>query len=288
MDPSFLQWKNSTWLFDRRKTAHASLFDHARQPWDALAALGDYILALLEDEVLQLGSSRHADDESEGIETDYARGASETNDVRETGGVSRKEIPVANLRRVTSLPGVQLTGELWVGKDTEIEPGVTIEGPVRIGSGCRVEPGVLIRGPSWIGDNCEIRQAAYLRGFVLAADNVVLGHACEFKHCALLGYAQAPHFNYVGDSILGFKAHIGAGVILSNVRLDKRTVKVSDFAPSKERIETGLEKFGAIIGDECEIGCNSVLNPGTILGAHCCVLPLSRVSGTWAQNSRIQ
>lgn len=257
MDSSFLQWKSSMWLFDTRKTAHARLFDHARQPWDALVALGDYILALLEEEALKLGPSRDVSD-------------------------------VAS--------GVKLTGELWIGKDTEIEPGVTIEGPVRIGSGCHVESGALIRGPTWIGDNCEIRQAAYLRGFVLAADNVVLGHACEFKHCALLEYAQAPHFNYVGDSILGPKAHIGAGVILSNVRLDKKTVSVFDLdtssvpssVPSRERIETGLEKFGAIIGDECEIGCNSVLNPGTILGARCRVLPLSRVSGSWAQNSRIQ
>ncbi|MCE5257392.1 MAG: hypothetical protein LLF89_11185 [Spirochaetaceae bacterium] len=256
MNPSFLQWNNSLWLFDMRHTAHAGLFDGLQQPWEALSALDGYILALLEAE------GRAAEDR-------------------------RAETP-SRLSRVRTIPGARLDGDIWIGKNCQIEQGVTIQGPVRIGSGCRIETGAFIRGPTWIGDSCEIRQGAYLRGFVLAGDGAVLGHACEFKHCLLMEYAQAPHFNYVGDSILGIRAHIGAGVILSNVRLDRKTVKVRSLGSPHETIDTGLEKFGAILGDNCEIGCNSVLNPGTILGARCRALPLSRIKGSWPEESLIE
>lgn len=163
--------------------------------------------------------------------------------------------------------------------------GVTIEGDVYIGPDCRIEPGAFIRGPAWIGAGCEIRQGAYLRGAVLAAAGAVLGHASEFKHCILLEGAQAPHFNYVGDSVLGIGAHIGAGVILSNFRLDHAPVVVRDVRTPRSW-DTGLPKFGALVGDHCEIGCNAVLNPGTVLGARCVALPLSRVKGLWPEESR--
>lgn len=168
-----------------------------------------------------------------------------------------------------------------------VDPGARIAGNVRIGPGARVEAGACITGPAWIGADCEIRQGAYLRGFVLAADGAILGHASEFKHCILLEGAQAPHFNYVGDSIMGILSHIGAGVILSNVRLDKRKVRAWTCPPEPAPVDTGLEKFGAFIGDRCEIGCNSVLNPGTILGAGSVVGPLSRVKGSWPGGSAI-
>lgn len=190
------------------------------------------------------------------------------------------------------LAGTQ--GDLRLGARSRIEPGVHIEGSVHIGADCLVETGAYIRGPAWIGDRCEIRQGAYLRGIVLAGDGAVLGHASEFKRCVLLEGAQAPHFNYVGDSILGVRAHIGAGVILSNVRLDKRTVRASLLADEGDDApvglsfqDTGLEKFGALIGDACEVGCNSVLNPGSILGARCKVAPLSLVKGSWPEGSAI-
>jgi len=170
-----------------------------------------------------------------------------------------------------------------------VPEGATIEGDVWIGPDCRIEPGVLICGPAWIGSGCEIRQGAYLRGAVLAGSGAILGHCSEFKNCVLLEGAQAPHFNYVGDSLLGLDAHIGAGVILSNFRLDKAPVKVvaAPGAPPLARIETGLQKFGAILGDHCEVGCNSVLNPGTVLGERCSVMPVSRVQGLWPAGSRI-
>jgi NDP-sugar pyrophosphorylase family protein len=138
---------------------------------------------------------------------------------------------------------------------------------------------------------------------VLAGDGVVLGHSSEFKHSILLEGSQAPHFNYVGDSILGARAHIGAGVILSNLRLDKRRVRAALLGGTAGRaavsggagpggslflVDTGLEKFGAILGDACEVGCNSVMNPGSILGARCRVAPLSRVKGTWPEDSHIE
>ncbi len=185
--------------------------------------------------------------------------------------------------------GSFIRGDLRLGRGSRIEPGVQIDGTVHIGADCIVETGAYIRGPAWIGDRCEIRQGAYLRGIVLAGDGAVLGHASEFKRCVLLEGAQAPHFNYVGDSIMGIKAHIGAGVILSNVRLDKKNIRAAlqNSGNGLALVDTGLEKFGAILGDACEVGCNSVLNPGTILGAGSTVRPLSRVKGTWAEGSAV-
>lgn len=167
-----------------------------------------------------------------------------------------------------------------------VPEGVHIEGPVYIAEGCVIESGAFVHGPAWIGAGCEIRSGCYIRGGVIAESAVVLGHASEFKHCVLLSHAQAPHFNYVGDSILGIHAHIGAGVILSNYRLDGKPVLARAMG-TDERIETGLAKFGALIGDYCEIGCNTVLNPGTILGAQSVVLPLSNIRGTWQAGSRL-
>jgi len=186
-----------------------------------------------------------------------------------------------------------LRDDIRLGKGAVVEPGARIEGVVHIGAASVIEAGAYIRGPAWIGEGCEVRQGAYLRGVVLAADGAVLGHASEFKRCVLLEGAQAPHFNYVGDSIMGIHSHIGAGVILSNVRLDKREVRVALLSTTsgelgKPRfVDTGLAKFGAILGDGCEVGCNSVLNPGTILGARCVVPPLSRVRGSYSADTRL-
>jgi UDP-N-acetylglucosamine diphosphorylase / glucose-1-phosphate thymidylyltransferase / UDP-N-acetylgalactosamine diphosphorylase / glucosamine-1-phosphate N-acetyltransferase / galactosamine-1-phosphate N-acetyltransferase len=135
-----------------------------------------------------------------------------------------------------------------------------------IGKGTVIEDGATIKGPVIIGRDCEIRANAYIRGNVIVGDNCVLGNACEFKNSVLFNGCQVPHFNYVGDSILGHKAHLGAGVILSNVKSVKGNVQV-------EGKDTGLRKFGAIIGDHAEIGCNCVLNPGTIIGRHSILYP---------------
>jgi len=145
-----------------------------------------------------------------------------------------------------------------------------IEDNVFIGKGTIVEHGAMIKGPAWIGEDCEIRNGCYIRGNVVVGNDVVLGNSCEFKNCLIFDGARIPHFNYVGDSILGYKAHLGAGVILSNVRLDHQEIQVA--APTG-KVSTGLKKFGAIIGDYAEIGCNAVLSPGSVIGCHSVIYP---------------
>lgn len=144
---------------------------------------------------------------------------------------------------------------------------------IHLGAGSRVEPGATIKGPAWIGENCEIRSGAYLRENVIVGNNAVLGNSCEFKNCILFDDADVPHFSYVGDSILGYKAHLGAGAILSNVRLDKRNIRIPESPGSAATVDTGLRKFGAIVGDHAEIGCNSVISPGSILGRNSLIYP---------------
>ncbi len=151
-----------------------------------------------------------------------------------------------------------------------------ISDAVFIGAGTIVEQGAMLKGPAWIGENCYIRSGCYVRENVIAGDGVVMGNSCEFKNCILFDEAQVPHFNYVGDSVLGYKAHLGAGVILSNVKLDHREIHVTSHEGT---IDTGLRKFGAIIGDRTEIGCNAVVNPGSILGRDCIVYPGTNFRG---------
>jgi NDP-sugar pyrophosphorylase family protein len=151
-----------------------------------------------------------------------------------------------------------------------------ISNTVFIGSGTIVEQGAVIKGPAWIGERCHIRSGCYVRENVIVGDGVVMGNSCEFKNCIVCDEAQVPHFNYVGDSILGFRAHLGAGVILSNVKLDHREISV---AIDDGIVPTGLTKFGAIVGDRTEIGCNAVVNPGTIIGRDCIIYPSVNVRG---------
>src|ERR1041385_1441497 len=134
---------------------------------------------------------------------------------------------------------------------------------VFVGEGTVVEDGVMIKGPAIIGRNCQIRHNAYLREDVIIGDGCVVGNSCEFKNAVLFNNAQVPHFSYVGDSILGYKAHLGAGVKISNLKLTPGNISVEG---EKKTIDTGLRKFGALIGDRAEVGCNAVLNPGSVLG----------------------
>ncbi len=153
---------------------------------------------------------------------------------------------------------------------------------VYVGKGTVIEQGAMLKGPAWIGENCEIRAGCYIRENVIVGDGCVLGNSCEFKNCLLFNGVQVPHFNYVGDSILGHRSHLGAGVILSNVRLDNRQISVQT---AEGPIGTGLRKFGAIIGDHAEVGCNSVLNPGSLLGPHSLVYPLTSWQGVLPAHS---
>lgn len=139
----------------------------------------------------------------------------------------------------------------------------------------RLFPNVNIYGPTVICADTEVRPGAFIRGSVLVGKGCVIGNSTELKNCILFDHVQVPHYNYVGDSILGSYAHMGAGSICSNVKSDKTLVVVR----GEHSLETGLKKFGAILGDHVEVGCNSVLNPGTVLEPYASVYPLSRVRG---------
>ncbi len=145
-----------------------------------------------------------------------------------------------------------------------------VEGPIAIGQGCRIEPGALLRGPLIVGEGCEIRTGAYVRGRVILGDGCVVGAHSEVKGAVFLDGAHAPHQNYVGDSVLGRDVNLGAGTILSNVKNVGREVT---FRHDGELVSTGLRKFGAVLGDGCRTGCNTVLNPGVLMGPGCVTYP---------------
>ena len=153
---------------------------------------------------------------------------------------------------------------VWIHKSVTIAKTATINGPLIIDEGTEVRPGAFIRGNAIVGKNC------------------VVGNSTELKNVVLFNTVQVPHYNYVGDSILGTHSHMGAGSITSNVKSDKTLVVVKS---SDEQIETGLKKFGAMLGDYVEVGCNSVLNPGTVIGRECNIYPLSSVRGVIPKKS---
>ncbi|OGN64230.1 MAG: hypothetical protein A3E80_00975 [Chlamydiae bacterium RIFCSPHIGHO2_12_FULL_49_9] len=158
--------------------------------------------------------------------------------------------------------------------EIEIPKGVFLERPelISIGKGTIIEPGVMIQGPCIIGKGCIIRHGAYIRGLVICGDHCAIGHSAEIKHSILFDRAHATHFVYVGDSILGNEVNLGAGVKCANLRLDRAEILV-------QKIKTGLKKFGAIVGDRVQIGCNSVLNPGTMVGKGSVFFPLVNLGG---------
>lgn len=154
--------------------------------------------------------------------------------------------------------------------------GIHVEGQIWLHPSVKLPSHATLIGPVWIGAHTEIRPGAFIRGNVIVGENCVLGNASEFKNCLLLDRVQVPHFNYVGDSVLGNRAHLGAGAICSNLRLDQQPVVVRSATGAHE---TGLKKFGAILGDGAEVGCNAVLQPGTVLGKRALVMPLTAFSG---------
>lgn len=203
-----------TELLDLSKTIAAPLFAGKTYPWEALAEIKDFILALgpalPKDEYDQVGE------------------------------------------------------DVWIAKDATVFASAYIAGP------CIIDHGA------------ELRHCAFVRGSAIVGKHAVVGNSCELKNVVLFDNVQTPHFNYVGDSILGYKAHMGAGSITSNVKSDKTLVVVKNGA---EHIESGRKKFGAILGDYVEVGCNSVLNPGTVVGRHSNIYPVSCVRGVIPESS---
>lgn len=156
------------------------------------------------------------------------------------------------------------------------------EKDVWIAKTAQVFPSAYIKGPCIIDEEAEIRHCAFIRGSVIVGKHAVVGNSTELKNAVLFDRVQVPHFNYIGDSVLGYRSHIGAGGVTSNVKLDKTPVSVS--CPDG-RMDTGLMKFGAVLGDFVEVGCNSVLNPGTVIGRGTTVYPGSSVRGYVPENS---
>ena len=154
---------------------------------------------------------------------------------------------------------------------------------VWIARSAKIYPNVYIAPPCIIGENTEVRPGAFLRGNVLVGDNCVVGNSTEVKNAIISDNVQIPHYNYVGDSVLGYRSHMGAGSVTSNVKSDKTLVTVK--LPDGSRIETGLKKLGAMLGDFVEVGCGSVLNPGTMIGRDSNVYPTSCVRGTVPEKS---
>lgn len=171
-----------------------------------------------------------------------------------------------------------------------IELGATLPGDVYdkigddvwIAKSATVAPSAFIAGPTIICEGAEIRHCAYIRGSVIVGAGSIVGNSCEVKNSIIFDGVQTPHYNYVGDSILGYHSHMGAGSVTSNVKSDKTNVSIMT---DGERVPTGLRKFGAILGDCVEVGCNSVLCPGSVVGRNCTIYPLTRVRGYIPENS---
>ena len=169
-----------------------------------------------------------------------------------------------------------------LGNTLDLDKYDKVEENIWIAKTAKVAPTAYIKGPAIIGENAEIRHCAFIRGKAIIGEGAVVGNSTELKNVILFNKVQVPHYNYVGDSILGYKSHMGAGAITSNVKSDKKLIIVKN---RNEQIETGLKKFGAMLGDEVEVGCGSVLNPGSVIGKNTNIYPLSSVRGVVPEKS---
>lgn len=167
-------------------------------------------------------------------------------------------------------------------KGIDVNNYYVINNDVYIHKTCKILEPNHIDGPCVICEGAEIRPGSFIRGNVIVGKKCVIGNSCEIKNAIIFNEAQIPHFNYIGDSIVGYKAHFGAGAITSNLKSDKSNIEIKN---GKEIIKTDLKKFGALVGDYVEVGCNAVLNPGTIIGKHTTIYPLSFVRGVIKENS---
>ncbi len=173
---------------------------------------------------------------------------------------------IAGLGPMLNADEFELKGEnIWIHKSAKVAESASITGP------CIIDA------------DAQVRQCAFIRGSVIVGKGAVVGNSCEIKNSLLFDETEVPHFNYVGDSILGFKSHLGAGAITSNIKNDKKNVEVH-FPMGK--VETGLRKFGAVVGDNAQIGCNCVLNPGSVIGRNTRIYPLNSIRG-WVEDNRV-
>lgn len=193
-----------------------------------------------------------------------------------------EEFPWVWVSRIgEALGGFDFKGAVKRG---DIPRGLVIEGEVFIDETVILPPYGHIIGPAYIGAGTELRAGVFIRGNVIVGENCVLGNSCEFKNCMLIESVQTGHFNYVGDSILGKGAHFGAGGVTANVRLDKKAVAVKF---GDEVIDTGMRKLGAMVGENSEIGCNAVLQPGTVVGKRAMIGPTVAIGGVVGEGARV-
>ncbi len=260
-------------LFNLNKFSHSALIPQGRYSWEGLNLLKDYLY-------------------------DYSFPSFYTKLLHENKPLDKTLIlhngDVIDGTEFTITFGKVTAGELQVYLNDELLPGATVlmagscfsGDRIEIGKSTVVEPGVMIKSPAIIGDRNELRQGAYLRGDVISGTGCVLGHATEIKHSIFLDDAKAGHFNYIGDSILGSNTNLGAGTKLANLRFinGNLILRVED-----QHIDTGRRKFGAILGDQTQTGCNSVTNPGAIIGKESFIMPNATVSsGYHPPNSTIR
>ena len=165
-----------------------------------------------------------------------------------------------------------------------IEGFTLYRGYILIGEGVKIYPTATLEGPAVIGSGCEVRPGAFVRGNVLTGSGCVIGNSSELKNCVLLDGVQIPHYNYVGDSVLGNRAHTGAGTICSNLKSDGKAVVVH----AERDYETGLRKLGGILGDGADVGCGAVINPGTVIGKNTSVYPLTALRGVYPQDAIVK
>jgi bifunctional UDP-N-acetylglucosamine pyrophosphorylase / glucosamine-1-phosphate N-acetyltransferase len=178
-----------------------------------------------------------------------------------------EEVPWSAVARIKGY----LEQTLQPAVDGKVWPGAYVGERVYIGAGTCVMPGAVILGPAWIGNNCFVAPGCYIRENVIVDHSCIVANSSEFKNCILFEGCEVPHFNYVGDSILGYKAHLGAGAIVSNFRLDHQPISIP--LPDGGKIETGLQKFGAVVGDHVDVGCNATISPGSLLGRNSVIYP---------------
>lgn len=251
-------------LFDLKGLAHASLFDGVNHVWEVLDRIKDYTSQAVEAAGRNCTQLRARGDVLDRTMVIH-RGRVHEDGFELLGGDPTK----GEMR-------VRLAGEIVVDAAVAYAGAVIMDDEVHLAPGCKIEPGALIKGPSFIGPGTEVRQGAYLRGACLTGRGCVAGHATEMKNSVMLDGAKAGHFAYLGDSVLGREVNLGAGTKLANLKIISRPYRIT---VNGETHVIERRKFGAVLGDGVETGCNSVTNPGTILGRGAMVAPCASVPG---------
>lgn len=253
-------------FFNLKDNPYKGLFEGSQYVWDALKGLKGYIENNIEPNVSGLRKDNPLISKTLVLYSGR---------VIESGFV----IEISNKRLL-----VKKDGQLLDGASIIYAGAALMDDEISIGKGTVVEPGALIKGPTIIGSNTEIRQGAYIRGNVLVGDNCIVGHTTEMKSSVMLGESKAGHFAYIGDSILG-KVNLGAGTKLANLKIIKSTISINI---NGKKYKTGLRKFGAILADGVETGCNSITTPGTLLGKNVLLYPNATARGFCPANTIIK